>query len=289
VRGQECRRGGRLPQSLSVASRRHARATRCLFANYFGVMQQFGHYRRKSGHAEQTLETALLTHNRRCFARLPAQPAAQALNASLTEAAQRDVGTRTVVPSPLNRSLNAMPSRGSRNSPASLRLRSRSARAKCPRRSPRADRTHTARRGRWCRDRGSGRTPQARYRRNRLAIDDGRPDGQGFDSRRGERNLRFVPGDFQIPTRRGVMCVTSPPPPHAVFSGSCRGDMPRSSQMRSFYVAAIMPIGRPHSLNFIPILSHTARAPRARMFMGGHHARNVQVCTCSSGRLHAWW
>lgn len=31
---------------------------------------------------------------------------------------------------------------------------------------------------------------------DRLAIDDGRPDGQGFDSRRGERNLRFVPGDF---------------------------------------------------------------------------------------------
>ena len=80
-----------------------------------------------------------------------------------------------------------------------------------------------------------------------------------------------------------------PPPPHAVFLGSCRGDMPRSSEMRSFYVAAIMPIGGPHSLNFIPILSHTARAPRARMFMGGHHARNVQVCTCSSGRHHAWW
>src|ERR1700722_10085281 len=31
------------------------------FANHFGVMQQFGRYRRRSGHAEQTLET-LLTH-----------------------------------------------------------------------------------------------------------------------------------------------------------------------------------------------------------------------------------
>jgi hypothetical protein len=98
-----------------------------------------------------------------------------------------------------------------------------------------------------------------------------------------------------LPTRSAASYQTRsderhrPPPPHAVFLGSCRGDMPRSSEMRSFYVAAIMPIGGPHSLNFIPILSHTARAPRARMFMGGHHARNVQVCTCSSGRHHAWW
>jgi hypothetical protein len=35
--------------------------------------------------------------------------------------------------------------------------------------------------------------------------------------------------------------------------------------MRSFYVAAIMPIGGPHSLNFIPILSHTARAARTHV------------------------
>ena len=35
--------------------------------------------------------------------------------------------------------------------------------------------------------------------------------------------------------------------------------------MHSFYVAATMPIGGPHSLNFIPVSSHTARALRARM------------------------
>ena len=38
--------------------------------------------------------------------------------------------------------------------------------------------------------------------------------------------------------------------------------------MRSFHVAAIMPIGGPHSLNFIPILSHT-RACAARTHVHG--------------------
>jgi hypothetical protein len=38
-------------------------------------------------------------------------------------------------------------------------------------------------------------------------------------------------------------------------------------------VAAIMPIGGPHSLNFHSVSNHTSRAPRACMYMGGHHRK----------------